>query len=298
MIKNSLKYILWMFVGMAMMALLALSCGKDSQKETEEDIKIPELEARVVEVDSPRMKIYFPPTEGKRCSFCIACPGGGYAGIPGADGYEGAFYKDLFNEAGYALAVLYYTLPAGDPKKPVADIENAIKLVRDQADVWYVDKAKVGVMGFSAGGHLASYAATHEEGDLRPDFQVLFYPVITMETNKTHSGSRTNLLGNYPSDAKLILYSNQFHVSEQTPPAFLAYAKNDTTVPAADNGGVYYDKLVQFGVPVTRCMYDGNRHGWHWGTYFFDGNTYSDGTKYENLDDVKEKLLTWLKELE
>lgn len=288
---NNLSVCLLKAAGVAMMLTLAVSCGKESAKD---DIKIPELEARVVEVDSPRMKIYFPPTQGKRCGLCIACPGGGYSSIPGADGYEGAFYKDLFNEAGYALAVLYYTLPGGDPEKPISEIRNALKLARDRADEWYVDKDRVGVMGFSAGGHLASYAATHEVGDTRPDFQVLFYPVITMEAGKTHAGSRQNLLGSNPSDTEVLLYSNQLHVTDLTPPAFLAYAKDDTTVPAAANGGAYHDMLVLLDIPVTRCVYEGSRHGWHWGTYVFDGKTVNDGTRYENLDDVKGKLSDWL----
>lgn len=88
--------------------LSVLSCDKASENGKDE---VPALEARIVEVDSPRMKIYFPPTEGRRCPLAIVCPGGGYSSIPGADGYEGAFYKDLFNEAGYALVVLYYSLP-------------------------------------------------------------------------------------------------------------------------------------------------------------------------------------------
>ena len=208
------KRILRIVAGAAMVSALALSCEKEPGGD--EEVKVPELEARVVEVDSPRMKIYFPPTEGKRCPLTIVCPGGGYSAIPGADGYEGAFYKDLFNEAGYALAVLYYTLPEGNPEKPVSDMENALKLVRAKADEWYVDKNRVGVMGFSAGGHLASYAATHGSGDTRPDYQILFYPVITMEAGKTHAGSRQNLLGPTPSETDALNYSNQIFVAAET----------------------------------------------------------------------------------
>ena len=271
--------------------LSVLSCDKASENGKDE---VPALEARIVEVDSPRMKIYFPPTEGRRCPLAIVCPGGGYSSIPGADGYEGAFYKDLFNEAGYALAVLYYSMPEGKPEKPVADLENAIKLVRQKADEWYVDKDRVGVMGFSAGGHLASYMATHGEGETLPDFQILFYPVITLESGKTHAGSRNNFLGTNPSDAEERLYSNQYHVSSDTPPTFIAYAKDDATVPARYNGVAYADLLEALGVPVTRVVYNGSRHGWHWGDITFEGKTIHDGTRYDNLEDLKRKLSAWL----
>ena len=257
---------------------------------------IPDLSARVVTVSSPRMKIYFPATQRKTCRMVIACPGGGYSSIPGADGYEGAYYKDLFNEAGYALAVLYYTLPGGDSSKPTGDIEAALNLVREKASRWYVDPDKVGVMGFSAGGHLASWAATHLSGNARADFQVLFYPVITMGDG-THAGSRNNLLGSSPSAAQIDAFSNQNHVTSSTPRTFLTYASNDTTVPAAQNGGTYYSALSTSGVPVTRCVYENvsRPHGWHWGQFIFDGVSQSDGTRFEYLDDVLGKLSAWLK---
>ena len=256
--------------------------------------EIPQLDARVVNVESPRMKVYLPATGGTTHGLVIACPGGGYSSIPGADGYEGAFYKDLFNEAGYALAVLYYTLPGGDYTKPMGDMEAALRLVRRKAAQWYVDPDKVGVMGFSAGGHLASWAATHLSGSARADFQVLFYPVITMG-NGTHAGSRTQLLGNNPTEAQIALFSNEQHVSAATPRAFLAYAQDDGTVPPAYNGAVYYDALVTAGVPVERKVYSGSRHGWHWGSFSFDGTAVSDGTKYEHLDEAKAALSAWLK---
>lgn len=254
---------------------------------------IPDVNARVVNVLSPRMKVYLPRTYGNSCPLVIACPGGGYSNINGADGYEGAFYKDLFNEAGYAFAVLYYTLPAGDYSKPMGEIEAALRLARRKAGQWYINPDKVGVMGFSAGGHLASWAATHLSGSARADFQVLFYPVITMGEG-THSGSRTQLLGSSPTDEQIALFSNQNHVSATTPRAFLTYAADDSTVPPAYNGAVYYDALTAAGVPVQRVVFDGSRHGWHWGSFTFDGNAVSDGTKYEHLDEAKAALSAWL----
>ena len=198
---------------------------------------------RVKQVSDPKMKIYFPKGAATTSRIVITCPGGGYSGIPGADGYEGAFWKDLFNEAGYALAVLYYTLPGGDYTKPTGDLENAIKLVRENAARWKIDAEKVGVMGFSAGGHLASYGATNFTGTAKPDFQVLFYPVITMESGKTHAGSITNLLGSNPSEELVAKFCNEKHVSAGTCRAFLTYAENDGTVAPATNGAAYYDAM-------------------------------------------------------
>ncbi len=259
------------------------------------EVSIPQLDARVVNVESPKMKIYFPATQGRRCRIVVACPGGGYSSIPGADGYEGAYYKDLFNAEGYALAVLYYTLPNGDRSKPIGDLESAIRLIRSRADEWYVDSGFVGVMGFSAGGHLASTIATHSTGLAKPDFQVLFYPVISMESGKTHAGSLKNFLGENPADNLVALYSNDRQVRSSTPRVFLAYAESDNVVPPAYNGAAYYDALTDAGVPVVRYTYSGTRHGWHWGSFLFDGVQQSDGTKYENLDDVKSKLSVWLR---
>ena len=249
---------------------------------------------RIKELDNPRMKIYFP--KGDAVSrLVVACPGGGYSGIPGADGYEGAFWKDLFNEAGYALAVLYYSLPGGDASKPVNDIRAALNAVRANAARWKVDSEHIGVMGFSAGGHLASYAATNFTGAEKVDFQVLFYPVISLEEGKTHAGSRTNFLGPNPSDEQTALYCNEKHVSASTPRAFLAWAENDGTVPPATNGQSYYEALTAAGVPAERHIYQGSRHGWHWGSFTFDGVSVSDGTKYEHLDEAKAALSAWLK---
>lgn len=258
--------------------------------------QVPQLEARVVNVESPRMKVYLPATGGTTHGLVVVCPGGGYSNTNGADGYEGAFYKDVFNEAGYALAVLYYTLPGGDYTKPMGDVEAALRLVRQKAGQWYVDPDKVGVMGFSAGGHLASWAATHLSGGARADFQVLFYPVITMGEG-THAGSRTQLLGNNPTAAQIALFSNEQHVSAATPRAFLTYADNDTTVPPAYNGGPYYDALTAAGVPVRREVYSNvtKPHGWHWGSFTFDGVGVSDGSRFEHLDEVLSALSSWLK---
>ena len=138
-------------------------------------------------------------------------------------------------------------------------------------------------MGFSAGGHLASTAATHFTPDTRPDFQILFYPVVSMMDNKTHQGSRTNLLGNAPADEWLRLYSNELHVNANTPPAFILHSSDDSAVPVG-NSVDYYTALVQHKVSATMHLYPTGEHGWG----FWDSFAYK--AQWTN------ELEKWLKE--
>ena len=167
----------------------------------------------------------------------IACPGGGYAYR--ADASEGSDWASFMNERGYTLAVLKYRLPGGNHAWPLADGRAALKYLRDNASTLKLDPTHVGVMGFSAGGHLASTIATHTEGTERPAFQILFYPVITMEAGKTHQGSIDELLGSNPTDELVQEYSNQLHVDANAPIAYITYSDNDGTVPPLTNGKVY-----------------------------------------------------------
>lgn len=190
----------------------------------------------------------------------IACPGGGYAYR--VDEKEGSDWAPFMNERGYTLAVLKYRLPGGNHAWPLADGRAALKYLRDNAVRLHLDPTHVGVMGFSAGGHLASTIATHTEGTERPAFQILFYPVITMESGKTHQGSIDELLGTNPSDALVQEYSNHLHVDAQAPMAYITYSDNDGTVPPLTNGKVYYDALVAKAVPATLKTYSTGGHGW------------------------------------
>lgn len=190
----------------------------------------------------------------------IACPGGGYAYR--ADEKEGSDWAGFMNERGYTLAVLKYRLPGGNHAWPLADGRAAMKYLRANAASLKLDPTHVGVMGFSAGGHLASTIATHTEGTERPAFQILFYPVITMEAGKTHQGSIDELLGSNPSDALVQEYSNQLHVDANAPLAYITYSDNDGTVPPLTNGKAYYDALVAHSVPVTLKTYSTGGHGW------------------------------------
>ena len=169
----------------------------------------------------------------------VICPGGGYGGL--AVNPEGHGIARWLNSHGIAGIVLEYRLPAGRTYVPLLDVQRAMRTTRANAEKWKINPSQIGVIGFSAGGHLASTAATHfddgnsKSADLvdrvscRPDFAILIYPVISMG-EKTHQGSKNNLLGKDPSEKLVELFSNEKQVTAKTPPAFLAHAKDDFVV--------------------------------------------------------------------
>ena len=155
----------------------------------------------------------------------VDCPGGGYSHLSMTN--EGHDWAEYFNKQGIAFFVLTYRMPKGDRTIPVSDAQNAIRMVRDSAQVWNINPRDVGIMGFSAGGHLASTVSTHSEYDCRPDFSILFYPVISMNARETHKGSCVGFLGEEGmKDEKLVReYSNQNAVRRHlTPPAIILTA--------------------------------------------------------------------------
>ena len=143
--------------------------------------------------DKAEMTVYLPDAKKATGRAVVCCPGGGYSHL--AMDHEGHQWATFFNNQGIALIVLKYRMPHGNPMVPVSDAEQAIKTVRKNAVNWHIDRTQVGIMGFSAGGHLASTIATHATGEAAPNFQILFYPVITMDPGFTHKGSHDNLLG-------------------------------------------------------------------------------------------------------
>ncbi len=222
----------------------------------------------------------------------VICPGGGYGGL--VTGAEGHGIAAWLNAHGVTGVVLEYRLPKGRPFVPLLDAQRAIRTVRVNAKAWNLDPAKVGVVGFSAGGHLASTAGTHFDGgdpdatdpvarqSCRPDFMVLVYPVVTMG-EATHGGSRANLLGAKP-DAKLVtLFSNETQVTAQTPPAFLAHAANDKAV-VPGNSKAFYDALLAHKVPAKYLELPSGGHG-------------LDGYKGPMWDAWQTQSLAWLGEL-
>ena len=192
----------------------------------------------------------------------IACPGGGYAGV--ATTHEGHDMATWFNTQGITYAVLHYRMPYGKHEIPLSDAHQAIRYMRKNAVQFGFNQ--LGIMGSSAGGHLASTAATHFDAETRPDFQILFYPVVTM-TEYTHQGSKDNLLGKNPSDELVKLYSNELQVTEQTPPAFIMHSSDDTVVPV-QNTLDYYLSLCKHGVPASVHFYPIGGHGWGYNESF------------------------------
>ena len=236
--------------------------------------------------DGIDMEVYLPTEETNIKVAVIACPGGSYSSHAS---HEGAVWAPYFNELGVAFAVLKYTLPAGDPSKPIGDMETALTILNEMADKWLIDKNKIGVMGFSAGGHLACYAATASDysSEIRPEFQILVYPVTTMSTG-THAGSRTNFLGADASNEEMMFYSNELWVSSDTPKAFITYAKSETVVPPASNGKAFYNAMIKAGAKAELLELVGTKHGWHHGNAEHE-------TAY--LQPMKARLTPWLQKL-
>ena len=213
--------------------------------------------------DKAEMTVYLPDAKKATGRAVVCCPGGGYTHL--AMDHEGHQWATFFNNQGIALIVVKYRMPHGNPMIPISDAEQAIKTVRRNAVEWHIDRTNVGIMGFSAGGHLASTIATHSTGEAAPNFQILFYPVITMDLAFTHKGSHDNLLGTGHSkkDIKRLEtdYSNDLQVNRTTPRAFIALSDDDKAVPAA-NGFSYYEQLYKHDVPASIHIYPSGGHGW------------------------------------
>ena len=210
----------------------------------------------------------------------LCCPGGGYSLV--AMNLEGNDMAAWLNSQGYTLAVLKYRMPNGNDEVPLSDALQAMRIMRQHSEEWKI--SKIGIMGASAGGHLASTAATHYTEDSRPDFQVLFYPVISMQADITHRGSRENLIGKNPSEELVNKYSNELHVNTQTPPAFILHSSDDGGV-SVENSIRYYQALVKNRVPVALHCYPVGGHGWG----------YRDSFPYKH--EWKGELEKWLREL-
>ena len=192
----------------------------------------------------------------------VGCPGGGYTGLSMQN--EGHDWAEYFNRQGIAYFVLTYRMPKGDRQLPISDAEKAMTTVRDSANVWDINPLDVGIMGFSAGGHLASTISTHSEFAARPNFSILFYPVISMNEKESHKGSCLNFLGmEGQKDAKLVKqYSNQHAVRRHlTPPAIILTANDDRTVPPVTNGVAYYSAMRRQGNDCALYIYPTGGHG-------------------------------------
>jgi acetyl esterase/lipase len=221
--------------------------------------------------DKPSLTISLPPADKANGTAVVVCPGGGYGAL--ATGHEGKDPADWLNRHGIAAFVLRYRLgPRYHHPAPIQDAQRALRLVRSRAKEWKLDPKRIGIWGFSAGGHLASTAATHfDDGkpdaddpikrvSCRPDFAILCYPVITLRPPVTHGGSRRNLLGDKPDEALVASLCNDEQVTEKTPPTFLFHTDEDRAVPP-ENSILFYQALRKKKVPVELHIYEKGPHG-------------------------------------
>lgn len=266
--------------------------GEKEQTEVKEIV-------RLSLVQEPNIAVYLPPKRIATGQAVVVCPGGGY-GVLAYD-WEGTSVAKWLNSKGVAAVVLKYRLPNAKSNvtphlSPLMDAKRAIRMVRAHAPQWNIQASKVGVMGFSAGGHLASTLGTHfdagntaaadsvERQSSRPDFMVLVYPVITMDKQYTHSGSRSNLIGANPAPELVQLYSNELQVSKATPPTFIVHSTDDKGVPV-ENSLLFYQALKAKEVPAEMHVYPYGGHGFGLAT----------GRGY--LESWPDRCLDWLRSL-
>ncbi|MEO5592412.1 MAG: alpha/beta hydrolase [Chitinophagaceae bacterium] len=223
-------------------------------------------------ISIPALTIFLPPKEKATGSAVVICPGGGY--WVEAENIEGTEVAAKFTEMGIAAFVLKYRIPSNETMMnreigALQDGQQAIKIVRERALDWNILPDRIGIMGFSAGGHLASSVATHfnnvlipnkENTSVRPNFQILIYPVISFTDSIGHVGSRDQILGKNPSNEKIIEYSNEYQVTKDTPPAFLVHASDDYGVKPA-NSIEYFQALWRFKIPAEIHIYEKSGHG-------------------------------------
>ena len=226
----------------------------------------------IANVTSPSFTVFKPAKQDVNKTAIIVCPGGGYARL--AIGHEGTEVAEAFNQLGVTVFVLKYRLPfdscmINKEIVPLQDLQQTIKIVRDRAAGFDINPAMLGVIGFSAGGHLAStgitkfsesYIENTSITNLRPDFAILVYPVISMDSAICHKGSRDNLLGKKAKAAKLNLFSSDLQITAQTPPTFLVHASDDKLVPV-ENSIRFYQALIKNKVNAEMHVYQNGGHG-------------------------------------
>jgi len=247
--------------------------------------------------DKPTLTVHLPPADKATGAAIVICPGGGYRHL--ALDHEGKQVAEWLNANGIAAFVLKYRHNGVGYQHPapLLDAQRAVRLVRSRAAEWKLDPGRLGILGFSAGGHLASTVGTHFDGgdpnatdpidraSSRPDFMVLVYPVITFTESFMHKGSRDNLLGNDPNDALVTSLSNEKQVTPQTPPTFLVHTTQDGLVPV-ENSLAFYQALRKAGVPAELHVYARGEHG------------FGLGKPGEEAADWPGRCLNWLKTLD
>lgn len=232
----------------------------------------PIVDSLVIKVVTPTLTAYLPPPKLRNGSAVIICPGGGYQCL--LINREGNNIAKAFNELGVTAFVLKYRLPNIDifndrAIAPLQDVQRAIQVVREKADEFQINSDKIGVMGFSAGGHLAASAGVHFDDtliensqniSLRPDFLILINPVISFSDQICNLETRHNLLGKDATTEQIHYFSNEEHVTSDTPITFLTHASDDSVVPP-DNSLNFYNKLISYGIPSEIHMFSTGEHG-------------------------------------
>lgn len=240
------------------------------------------------QVSEPKLILYAPEQKKANGTAVIICPGGGYEGLWMV--HEGSTVAEKLNKLGITAFILKYRLPDDRVMKdknfgPLQDAQQAIRLVREKAATWHLNPAKIGIIGFSAGGHLASTLGTHFDTavvfnpthiSLRPDFMILVYPVISFQDSITHMGSRNALIGKQPTPDMIEYFSNERQVTEQTPPTLLIQATDDALV-SVQNSLLFYQALLKHHVSAAMHLFDTGGHGFpeepaksHWFDYAAD----------------------------
>ena len=247
---------------------------------------------RIGKVSRPTLTVYLPPKEKATGAAVIICPGGGYFIL--AASHEGHDVAKKFNEMGVAAFVLKYRIPddltmVNKEIGPLQDAQRAIKVVRERSNEWNIKPDRIGIMGFSAGGHLASTAGTHftkahipnpNNTSLRPDFMILVYPVVSFSDSVGHMGSRTQLLGKTPTKEKISEYSNELRVTSNTPPAFMVHAKDDH---------VRIENSFQFANALTKNKIENKVHVYEKGGHGYGMNNPTSNIKWMDL------VFEWMK---
>lgn len=246
--------------------------GSIVSSKTESNVSKSKNDQFIIDITQPTLTAYFPSVQNNKGSAIIICPGGAYYGLSMIK--EGDDVARRLNALGITAFVLKYRMPSDDTmldksSGPLQDVQQALAFVRQHSEQWQLNKNNIGVMGFSAGGHLAASAAVHFNQAvlpeytiemIKPNFQILIYPVISMAENITHKGSRNNLIGEHLTPEKIRFHSNEQQVTADTPPAFIMHATDDTAVPV-ENALNYYQALRAHQINTQLLILPSGGHG-------------------------------------